>query len=146
ARARDGRSGCSAPRSQGNGWTSVAAHERKTGCSGMGNGLSAGAGAYREALDYLFVRTTGQWKFGLDRTRALLDALGNPERAFPCIHVAGTNGKGSVCATLESVLRGRGFRVAKYTSPHLIDFRERLIVDGAPVGEAAVVDFVKTWT
>ncbi|HKS05211.1 MAG TPA: folylpolyglutamate synthase/dihydrofolate synthase family protein [Gemmatimonadaceae bacterium] len=108
----------------------------------MGVGLSG----YREALDYLFVRTTGQWKFGLERTVALLDALGNPHRALRVVHVGGTNGKGSVCATLDTVLRARGFRVARYTSPHLVDFRERMLVDGAPVSEDAIVDFVERWT
>lgn len=108
----------------------------------MGGGLNA----YQEALDYLFVRTTGQWRFGLERTNALLDALGNPHRRLRVVHVAGTNGKGSVCATLESVLRARGFRVAKYTSPHLVDFRERLLIDGVPAGEGAVTEFIRTWT
>jgi dihydrofolate synthase/folylpolyglutamate synthase len=101
---------------------------------------------YRAALDYLFVRTTGQWKFGLERTVALLHELGNPHRALRVVHVGGTNGKGSVCATLDAVLRARGFRVARYTSPHLVDFRERMLVDGDPVSETAIVDFVERWT
>ena len=108
----------------------------------MGIGLSG----YREALEYLFVRTTGQWKFGLERTAALLEAIGNPQRALRVVHVGGTNGKGSVCATLDTVLRARGFRVARYTSPHLIDLRERILVDGAPASEDAIVDFVERWT
>jgi dihydrofolate synthase/folylpolyglutamate synthase len=60
--------------------------------------------------------------------------------------VAGTNGKGSVCATLEGILRTRGFRVGKYTSPHLVDFRERFVVDGAVVPEDYVVEFIARWT
>jgi dihydrofolate synthase/folylpolyglutamate synthase len=102
--------------------------------------------AYRDALDYLFVRTTGQWRFGLERTRALLALLGNPHRDLQIIHVGGTNGKGSVCATLERVLRDRGFRVAKYTSPHLVDFRERMVVDGVAVAEQFIVEFIARWT
>ena len=101
---------------------------------------------YREALDALFARTTGQWKLGLERMQALLHSLGDPHLRLRTFHVAGTNGKGSVCATLEALLRARGYRTAKYTSPHLVDFRERLLVDGVPVGEREVVDFIQEWT
>ena len=87
----------------------------------MGNDLSD----YRKAIDALFARTTGKSKFGLERTDALLEALGRPHLQVPVLHVAGTNGKGSVCATAEAILRRQGLRVAKYTSPHLVDFRER---------------------
>lgn len=101
---------------------------------------------YRAALDYLFERTTGGSRFGLERTAALLAALGDPHLGVPVFHVAGTNGKGSVCATLEAVLRRRGLRVGKYTSPHLVDFRERFLVDGRPVDEQSVVEFIERWT
>jgi dihydrofolate synthase/folylpolyglutamate synthase len=101
---------------------------------------------YRAALDYLFERTTGGSRFGLERTAALLAALGDPHHRLRTFHVAGTNGKGSVCATLEAVLRQRGFRVGKYTSPHLVDFRERFLVDGRAVEEAYVVEFIERWT
>jgi dihydrofolate synthase/folylpolyglutamate synthase len=101
---------------------------------------------YRAALDFLFARTTGQWRLGLERIEAFLEVLGNPQRRLKALHVAGTNGKGSVCATMESVLRARGLRVAKYTSPHLVDFRERFLVDGRPVGEEAIVEFLDRWT
>ena len=69
-------------------------------------------------------------KLGLDGTRALLAGLGNPEARFAAVHVAGTNGKGSVCALVERVLRAAGERTGLYTSPHLVDFRERIRVDG----------------
>ena len=59
--------------------------------------------------------------------------MGNPERSYGVIHVAGTNGKGSVCAMLDSVMRAAGYRVGLYTSPHLVTFNERLRVDGSPV-------------
>ena len=72
---------------------------------------------YRAALDYLFARTTGAFKFGLERTRALLAALGDPHLAVPTLHIAGTNGKGSSVATAEALLRGKGLRVARYTWP-----------------------------
>lgn len=107
----------------------------------MGDRLSG----YRAALDYLFERTTGGSRFGLERTVALLRALGDPHDSLRIFHVAGTNGKGSVCATLEAVLRQRGFRVGKYTSPHLVDFRERFLVDGHAVAEEYVVEFIQRW-
>ena len=102
--------------------------------------------ALEEALAFLFARTTGGFKFGLERTNELLAALDNPHRAFPVIHVAGTNGKGSSLATAEALLRGRGMRVGKYTSPHLVDFRERILVDRVPIEADAVVEFVERWT
>jgi dihydrofolate synthase/folylpolyglutamate synthase len=71
--------------------------------------------SYQDALDYLFARTTGGFKFGLERTVALLDHLGNPQRAYPTFHIAGTNGKGSSVATLATLLTARGQRVATYT-------------------------------
>ncbi|MBI5086473.1 MAG: bifunctional folylpolyglutamate synthase/dihydrofolate synthase [Acidobacteria bacterium] len=72
-------------------------------------------------------------KFGLDRIRTLLDALGRPQDACRFIHVAGTNGKGSTCAMLERVLRCAGLRTGLYTSPHLIEPTERVRIDGQPV-------------
>jgi dihydrofolate synthase/folylpolyglutamate synthase len=101
---------------------------------------------YPSALQYLFARTTGTWKFGLERTRALLTELGDPHLAFPVIHIAGTNGKGSSVATAEALLRGRGLRVARYTSPHLVDFRERIVVNGEPITADEVVTFIDEWT
>lgn len=101
---------------------------------------------YRDALDFLFARTTGKTRFGLERTRELLRALGDPHTRLSAVHVGGTNGKGSVCATIEAVLREHGLRVGKYTSPHLVDFRERIVVDGVPMPEEAVVEFVDRWT
>lgn len=101
---------------------------------------------YQDALRYLFARTTGSYRFGLERTEILLDAIDNPHRAFPVLHVAGTNGKGSAVATAEALLRGRGLRVGKYTSPHLVDFRERIMVDGAAIPGPEVVSFVERWT
>ncbi|MBP6444456.1 MAG: hypothetical protein KA267_10575, partial [Gemmatimonadales bacterium] len=96
---------------------------------------------YQDALDFLFPRTT-QIKFGLDTTRALLDALGNPQRQYATIHVAGTNGKGSTASLIAEALGAAGFRVGLYTSPHLVSFRERIRVDGTPISEAAVA----AWT
>ncbi|MBW8769333.1 MAG: bifunctional folylpolyglutamate synthase/dihydrofolate synthase [Gemmatimonadetes bacterium] len=100
---------------------------------------------YGAALDYLYARTTGAFKFGLERTRALLAEMGDPHLAVPTLHIAGTNGKGSSVATAEALLRAKGLRVARYTSPHLVDFRERIVVAGTPIAEREVVEFVDRW-
>lgn len=88
------------------------------------------------ALGRLFLRTTHGIRPGLDRIGTILDRMGHPERAYPCIHVAGTNGKGSVCAMVESVLRSAGLRTGLYTSPHLVRFHERIRVGGRSIGDA----------
>jgi dihydrofolate synthase/folylpolyglutamate synthase len=77
-------------------------------------------------------------RFGLERMDRALDALGRPERAFPIVHVGGTNGKGSTCAMAAAALRAAGHRVGLYTSPPLVDFEERIQVDGAAIGAAAL--------
>ena len=101
---------------------------------------------YAASLDYLFARTTGAFKFGLERTRALLSELGEPQLSYPVLHIAGTNGKGSCVATADALLRAKGLRVGRYTSPHLVDFRERIAVNGVPVGEEEVVRFIEEYT
>ena len=101
---------------------------------------------YGDALDFLYARTTGIWRLGLERVEAFLHSLGDPHRRLRTLHVAGTNGKGSVCATLEAVLRAKGLRTAVYTSPHLVDFRERFLIDGVPVAPERIVEFVDKWT
>ncbi|MFP4622793.1 MAG: bifunctional folylpolyglutamate synthase/dihydrofolate synthase, partial [Gemmatimonadota bacterium] len=74
-----------------------------------------------------------------DRTRRLLAMVGDPHTAYPSIHIGGTNGKGSVAAIMESVLRHHGRRTGLYTSPHLVDFRERIQVAGQPIGEGELL-------
>lgn len=86
-----------------------------------------------EALDWLNGTQFTGIKLGLENTRLLLAAVGNPERRLRFIHVAGTNGKGSICAMLDSCLRASGYKTGLYTSPHLIDFRERMRVDGTMI-------------
>lgn len=82
-------------------------------------------------------------EWSLDPTQQILKSLGNPERHFPSIHVGGTNGKGSVCALLDSALTAAGFRVGRYTSPHLVDLRERMIVAGRPIPESSLAVWVE---
>jgi len=101
--------------------------------------------SYGEAIQALFARTTGTIKPGLERTEALLAKLGSPHRKLSAIHVAGTNGKGSVVATCEALLRARGLVVGRYTSPHLVDFRERITVNGQPIFEEEVLEFLERW-
>lgn len=97
----------------------------------------ATATAYNDALEFLFPRVT-TIKFGLDTTRALLAAVGNPHQMIPSIHVGGTNGKGSVASLIASALGEMGWKVGLYTSPHVVSFRERMRVDGVPISEEAV--------
>jgi dihydrofolate synthase/folylpolyglutamate synthase len=85
---------------------------------------------------YLFALDQFGIKFGLDNIRTLVDALGHPERSFRSIHIAGTNGKGSVTAMVDAGLRAAGHRAARYTSPHLVDITERFVVDGQAVSRA----------
>lgn len=101
------------------------------------------AGDYAAVQDYLFGLKAGGPKFGVDRMRLLAEALGHPERAVPCIHVAGTNGKGSVAAMLEAIFRAAGWRTGLYTSPHLVRLGERVQVDRAPLGEEEIVAYVR---
>jgi len=101
--------------------------------------------AYHSALRRLFARTGGAWRLGLDRVADLLDRLGNPHRAYPVFHVAGTNGKGSTVATLDALLRGAGLNVGRYTSPHLVDFAERVVVNGVPMSHAEIAAWLTTW-
>ncbi len=94
---------------------------------------------YDEAMGFL--RELGKFGIhvGLERSLALSRETGKPEQSFSIVHVAGTNGKGSVAAMIESVLRASGFRVGLYTSPpHLASYTERIMVGGRQIGKAAL--------
>lgn len=93
---------------------------------------------YREALAWLYGAQTFGIKLGLDNVRRLMDAAGNPQDRLRFLHVAGTNGKGSTCAMMDAVLRAGGVRSGLYTSPHLMDFRERIRMGGGMIPEEAV--------
>ena len=95
---------------------------------------------YRDALAWLYGTQTFGVKLGLDNTRRLLASVGDPHARLKFLHVAGTNGKGSTCAMMDSILRAAGHRTALYTSPHLVDFRERLRFDGQMIPEDAVAE------
>lgn len=105
---------------------------------------------YNSTLEYLFNRLQAfhrvgatAYKPGLQTTFSLSAAFGNPHAGLPCIHIAGTNGKGSTAHTLAAVLQSQGYRTGLYTSPHLLDFNERIRVNGIPISHEAVVDFAK---
>lgn len=105
---------------------------------------------YSETLQYLFVKTpmfsqvgATAYKEGLDTTLALSAEYGDPHKAYKSVHVAGTNGKGSTTHTIASVLQEAGYKTGLYTSPHLKDFSERIRVNGKPIDEQYVVDFVE---
>lgn len=93
----------------------------------------------QETLDYLYGLERFGMKLGLDNVKALLSRLDNPQDRLRFIHVAGTNGKGSVCAFLDSILRRAGYRVGLYTSPHLVRFNERIRVGGSEIPDEDVV-------
>jgi len=94
---------------------------------------------YAEAIQFLFGLQMFGSKLGLDSTRRLAELAGNPERQLRFIHVAGTNGKGSTCAMLESIYRAAGLRVGLFTSPHLVSFAERIQVNRRLIPDAELV-------
>jgi dihydrofolate synthase / folylpolyglutamate synthase len=96
---------------------------------------------YASVTDYLYALKAGGLKFGIDRMQRLASALGHPERDYPVIHVAGTNGKGSVSAMIESVMRAAGRRTGLYTSPHLVKLGERVQVDRHLLSETEIVAY-----
>lgn len=96
---------------------------------------------YAEVAARLFARRAEGPRFGIDRMRLLAAALGHPERSVPCLHVAGTNGKGSVSAMLDAILRAAGWRTGLYTSPHLVHLGERVQVDRHPLTEDEIIAF-----
>jgi len=96
---------------------------------------------YPEVAARLVARRAEGPRFGIDRMRLLAAALGHPERAVPCLHVAGTNGKGSVSAMLDAILRAAGWRTGMYTSPHLVHIGERVQVDRHPLTEEEIIAY-----
>lgn len=107
---------------------------------------------YKEAIEWLFAQLpmfsrvgAAAYKPGLERSEALAAFFGNPERKLRAIHIAGTNGKGSVSNLISATLQAQGYKTALYTSPHLVDFRERMRINGKMIPEERVVEFVEKW-
>jgi dihydrofolate synthase/folylpolyglutamate synthase len=104
--------------------------------------IVAGLMNYSEAVQYLFGLERFGWQLGLARMHAMAAELGDPQNRFRTIHVAGTNGKGSVCAMIESILRKAGLRTGLYTSPHLLDAAERIRIDGAEIKQDDFISLI----
>lgn len=107
---------------------------------------------YQEAIDVLFTKLPmfqrsgpAAYKANLDATKSVCSMLNNPETGLKYLHVAGTNGKGTVAHMLSAVLQNSGYKVGLFTSPHLIDFRERIRINGEMIPKGEVIDFVETY-
>lgn len=97
---------------------------------------------YAQAERFILSREFFGMKLGLDNISRFLESLSNPQRRYNTIHVAGTNGKGSCAAMLATILGAAGYRTGLFTSPHLVDLRERIRVDGEMIPRRAVTAFV----
>ena len=93
--------------------------------------------SFEEAVNYINATPRFTTKNTMEDTKAFLHRLGDPDRGMRIIHGAGTNGKGSVCAYMRYILEAAGYRVALFTSPHLVDIRERFLVEGRMISEEA---------
>jgi dihydrofolate synthase/folylpolyglutamate synthase len=93
---------------------------------------------YAQATEFLFSLRRFGWRLGLEGMERLLALLDDPQAGVPSVHIGGTNGKGSTAAMLAAILQAAGYRTGLYTSPHLLDFSERIRVDGVPIGAAEV--------
>ena len=98
---------------------------------------------YDETIAWLYSFEKFGIKLGLDRIKYLCNKLGNPQNSYKCIHVGGTNGKGSVCRFLQSILSNSGYKTGLYTSPHIQRFSERFIIDGKEISDSDVILLVK---
>jgi dihydrofolate synthase/folylpolyglutamate synthase len=95
---------------------------------------------YNQCLEEMYALRRFGIKLGLETIQYILSELDNPHKKFETIHIAGTNGKGSVCAMIAHMLQIQGFRVGMYTSPHLIHFNERIVINGEPIDNDQVVN------
>jgi dihydrofolate synthase/folylpolyglutamate synthase len=108
--------------------------------------------AYQQTLDFLYSQLpmfqrqgTAAYKADLSNTLALMEMLEQPQKSFPAVHIAGTNGKGSSAHMISSILQQQGYKTGLYTSPHLVDFRERIRVGGEMISEEKVIQFVEEY-
>ena len=107
---------------------------------------------YEETLDFLYAQLpvfeslgAHAYKPGLERVEAMDEVLGHPHKKYRTIHVAGTNGKGSTSHLLAAILQSAGYKVGLFTSPHLVDFSERIRVNGEEIDHQYVVDWTERW-
>ncbi|MBF0539784.1 MAG: bifunctional folylpolyglutamate synthase/dihydrofolate synthase, partial [Nitrospirae bacterium] len=99
--------------------------------------------SYNKAIDYLYGLQKHGIKLGLTNISTVAEVLGQPQRAFHCVHVAGTNGKGSTSAMIANIIGAEGFRTGLFTSPHLVRFTERIRIDGVEITEQEVVSLTE---
>jgi len=97
---------------------------------------------YAQAEKFILSREFFGMKLGLENITKYLNGLGDPQKSYPTVHLAGTNGKGSTASMLAAVLQAAGYRTGLFTSPHLVDFRERIRVDGEMITRRAVAGFI----
>jgi dihydrofolate synthase/folylpolyglutamate synthase len=97
---------------------------------------------FQSAVRYIESLSIQGWRLGNARFEALLEQIGSPHLQYPCVHITGTNGKGSTTAMVSAILRAAGYRVGTYTSPHVFDIRERVVLDGEPISREAFTEGV----
>ena len=107
--------------------------------------MSPKISAYDNALDFILAREHFGIKLGLENISNFLDSIGRPQDKFASVHIAGTNGKGSTASYVERIVREAGYRTGIFTSPHLVDFRERIRVDGDRISKRFISDFVRKY-
>jgi len=101
---------------------------------------------YQQAIECLYGLRKFGTKLGLNNIRCLLELLSHPEKGIDFYHIAGTNGKGSTAAILECLLRQEGKKTGRFTSPHLVDFRERIAIDSVPIAREEVIELIRELT
>ena len=98
-----------------------------------------------DSINYLLSIETRGIKLGIERTRAMMKACGDPHHGLPVIQVAGTNGKGSVCSILASILKAAGYKTGLYTSPHLVRINERIRINGQSIPDVEIDNFLQLY-
>ena len=98
---------------------------------------------YKEAIDWLYSFEKHGIKLGLDRIKHICEKLGNPQSNYKIVHVGGTNGKGSVCKFISSILASEGYTVGVYTSPHIQRFSERFVIDKDEISQIEIILLVE---
>ncbi len=105
--------------------------------------MSPKVSAYNDALDFILAREHFGIKLGLENISNFLEAIGRPQDKFPSVHIAGTNGKGSTASYIDAIVREAGYKSGIFTSPHLVDFRERIRVNGEKISTRFITEFVR---
>ncbi len=107
--------------------------------------MNGNSGGYKKALKFIYDREHFGMKLGIENISNFLAHIGNPHHRLKAVHIAGTNGKGSTAAYIDSIVRKAGYKVGIFTSPHLADFRERIRIDGNKIGRKFITDFIERY-